>query len=87
MQETEFKRQQELEDLAEVLALPAGQRFFSRMLQLSNYLGASYAPGQTRVDALTMAYNEGLRRMGQFMATEAALAAPEKIGKLLAGKF
>ncbi len=79
MPSPELQRQQELEDLGAVLSLPAGLRFVTRLIRLSNYLGASYAPG----DALATAYNEGLRRMGGILAAETAITAPDKLGNIL----
>ena len=80
MDRSELKLLQALEDWRAVLDLPAGRRVLAGMLECSNLLGASYAPG----DALATAHNEGLRRMGRFIADNVLRARPALLAEMLA---
>ena len=69
-----------LEDLKEILASPSGRRLLMRLIKESNYLKASYVTGDTH----TTAFNEGLRRMGQWLALKINEAKPGELFRLLA---
>ena len=75
-------REQELADVEAVLNLPAGRRFYKRMLALSNALGASYTYGDTHATA----FNEGLRRMGISLLSDAGQSCPELLQELLSNE-
>ncbi len=75
-------REQELADVEAVLNLPAGRRFYKRMLALSNALGASYTYGDTHATA----FNEGLRRMGISLLNDAGQACPKLLHELLSNE-
>lgn len=66
-------------DWRAVLAAPEGRRVLALILRQSNFLGASYAPG----DALATAYNEGLRAVGRLIRDEIEDAAPGGYARLL----
>lgn len=70
--------QQELEDLRAVLKLPAGRRFFRRLLSAGNVLGSSMA-----ADTRTTEYNEGLRAVGLWMAKNIETATPGGLARLI----
>ena len=78
MVECESARLQELEDVRCVLAVPEGKRFIARLIDHTMLLGQSYAPG----DPYATAYNEGLRRVGLFVAGECQAAQPGALAKL-----
>jgi hypothetical protein len=66
-------------DMRAVLNLAAGRRVLGAVLQASNLLRPSYAPG----DALGTAYNEGLRAVGLWLKLEIDRADPEAFARLL----
>ena len=76
------QRQRELMELREVLDLPAGRRVFARLLGVTNVLAPSHAPG----DALSTAYNEGLRCAGLHIVNEIRAAAPGRLPEILLPK-
>ena len=76
--ECESARLQELEDVRCVLSTPEGKRFIARLIDHTLLLGQSYAPG----DPYATAYNEGLRRVGIFIAAECQAAQPGTLAKL-----
>ena len=60
-----LQRAMELQDLRDILSLAAGRRFYMRMLEKTGLLAASYTG-----EALSSAYNEGMRSVGRFLRDE-----------------
>lgn len=59
------RRSMELQDLRDILGLAAGRRFFMRMIIKTRLMEISYTG-----EALSGAYNEGMRSVGQFLRDE-----------------
>jgi hypothetical protein len=69
---------QEFEDICALLRLQAGRRVVRRLLDKSNTLGASFGG-----DAVNTAFNEGLRRVGLWLATRIEGAMPGELARLM----
>ena len=72
------KDTQDTMDMLTALKLPEARRIFLRLLKHSNLLQASY-----RENALSTAYNEGLRAVGLWLKKEIDRADAEAFARLL----
>lgn len=75
----EHRREQELNDLRTVLGVPAGRRLLWRILLECHILGPSWRPESGR----HMAFIEGERNIGLWLARELEQTAPEAFAKLM----
>lgn len=71
-------RQEEINDLVEVLNLSAGRRVIWRLLGECGISKTSFDPSGSRVY-----FNEGMRNIGLFIQKEIEIAAPEAYMKML----
>lgn len=71
------RRAQEIEDIRELLKIPAGRRFLNRMLTISRTFHESFTGNSTTF------YNEGKRSIGVTLAKDIALADREAFANLL----
>ena len=72
-------RETEQDDYRTALKSPEVRRIFRRLLRESMYFSSSYAKG----DAMAMAHNEGLRRMGQYLAEKIEAAQQGALAGLM----
>lgn len=70
---------QAAEDLRSVLRTAAGRRVLRRVLGKSNLMGSSFGG-----DNASTEFNEGLRRVGLWLAEKIETAAPGEFARLLA---
>lgn len=70
--QSKFSREQELDDVRQLLKLPAGRRFLWRFLERCGVYKSSYDPSGSRVY-----FNEGERNIGIMLLAEITQADPE----------
>lgn len=73
----QLQRQQELEDIRQILSTMAGIRFFRRMIQNGRVFSTSMTG-----DAWTY-FNEGARNLVNYFLADVTAAAPDKLNLLL----
>ena len=72
------KRDQEVEDLRQVLAIPGGQAYILRLLERSGTFNLSYSNSANET-----AFKEGRRSVGLSIYRDVADASPDGIRQLL----
>jgi len=73
-EEDKREHDKQMEDIREVLALPAGRRFYHRLMGICRTFKESFVVGMSDVTA----NNEGRRSVGNWLLAEMLEADPER---------